>query len=384
MKPRIVLSGVNFVEGGPLAVFQDALAVLSADFLHRFEVIALVHRSDLFQVPGIQYREFPEVKGSWFARLTFEYRRCLELSRELSPTLWLAMHDITPNVSAHVRAVYCHNPAPFYRLGLREAFLDPTFALFRVFYKYLYAINIEDNDFVVVQQDWLREEFRSRYRTREVVVAHPSIPSFPIDSSSREKRTEGRYIFFYPAFPRSFKNFELALEAARMLEKQTQAFEVWITIDGSENRYAAKLRQEFASLRSVRWLGKQPRNEVEAIYSQADCLLFPSKLETWGMPISEWKRTGKPMLVADLPYAHETVGTYSGVAFVDAKEPESLVQCMSALLSGRKLSASAQEQVIQPPFARDWRELFDILLSKAVELSPGVSAAPQATGERGY
>jgi len=32
-----------------------------------------------------------------------------------------------------------------------------------------------------------------------------------------------------------------------------------------------------------------------------------------GMPITEFKATGKPILAADLPYAHETIGEYGQV-----------------------------------------------------------------------
>ena len=44
VKPRIVLSGVNFVEGGPLSVFKDALRELADHYAGRYEIVALVHR----------------------------------------------------------------------------------------------------------------------------------------------------------------------------------------------------------------------------------------------------------------------------------------------------------------------------------------------------
>ena len=97
MKPRIVLSGVNFVEAGPLSIFQDALEALAGNFLDRYEVVALVHSKALFLTSGITYLEFPAIKSSWLRRLRFEYRDCRALSRELKPHLWLAMHDITPS-----------------------------------------------------------------------------------------------------------------------------------------------------------------------------------------------------------------------------------------------------------------------------------------------
>ena len=269
MKPRIVLSGVNFVEGGPLSVFKDALQELADHYASHYEIVALVHRQSLYDIDGITYIEFPKVKSSWLRRLHFEYWGLRALSRELQPYLWLSMHDMTPNVTAEIRAVYCHNPSPFYRLGAREVLTDWKFSLFTFFYRYLYAINLRRNDLVIVQQEWLRDEFRRRYHVPNIVVAHPRIPSLFIPALHEEEHPPGRLVrFLYPTYPRSFKNVELLLQAAQILEQAgVEGFTVWLTIDGSENRYAAKLRSEYGGLRSVSWLGVMPRDRILSLYA---------------------------------------------------------------------------------------------------------------------
>ncbi len=368
MKPRIVLSGVNFVEGGPLSVFQDALRELSASFADRYTLTALVHRSELFDVPGVEYLEFPQVKSSWLRRLRFEYIECRALSVRLQPHLWLSMHDITPSVTARTRAVYCHNPAPFYRMPLGEVMLDRTFTLFRLLYRFLYGINIRKNDFVIVQQDWMRGEFRRRYGVREVVVAHPSLPEPVLQAAGPAQAN----VFFYPALARSFKNIEGLLRAAAMLEGEgAPPFEVWLTISGQENKYAAMLLREFGHLQSVRWLGLQPRSHVEELYAAAGCMVFPSRLESWGMPISEWKRTGKPMIVADLPYAHETTGGYDAVRFVAPLDVAEICAAMRGFLQGDLQVSPVRAAAIPQPFAANWYELFCILLGEGDR--PGVA-----------
>jgi len=366
LKRRIVLSGVNFVEAGPLSVFKDALQELAGHYASHFEIVALVHSRNLFDIDNVTYIEFPQVKSSWLRRLHFEYWSLRDLSRQLRPYLWLSMHDMTPNVTAEVRAVYCHNPSPFYRLGAREALTDWKFSLFTFFYRYLYAINLRRNDLVIVQQEWLRGEFRRRYRVPNIVVAHPRIPSLEIPEVHEEQQAQGGAVrFFYPAYPRSFKNVELLLQAAQILEQGgVDGFNVWLTIDGSENRYAAKLRSEYVGLRSVSWLGIMPRDRILLLYAKADCLLFPSKLETWGMPMSEFQQTGKPMLVIDLPYAHETVGTYPAVRFFPPGNPQMLADAMKSFIQGGLAFSETSAPSIPPPFAADWTELFHILLNQ--------------------
>jgi glycosyltransferase involved in cell wall biosynthesis len=381
-KPRIVLSGVNFVEGGPLSVFKDALQELADHYASRYEIVALVHRQGLFDIDSVTYIEFPHVKSSWLRRLHFEYWSLRALSRRLRPFLWLSMHDMTPNVTAEVRAVYCHNPSPFYQLGAREALTDWKFSLFTFFYRYLYAINLRRNDLVIVQQEWLRDEFRRRYQVPNIVVAHPRIPSLVIPALHEEQQPEGQAVrFFYPTYPRSFKNVELLLQAARILEQAgVDGFTVWLTIDGTENRYAAKLRSQYGALRSVSWLGIMPRDRILLLYAKADCLLFPSKLETWGMPISEFQQTGKPMLVIDLPYAHETVGTYNAVKFFPPGTPRVLADAMESFVQGRLAFSQTSAPSIPAPFAADWTELFHILLheERGAHLRPMNADSPAA------
>src|ERR1035437_5694770 len=138
LKPTIVLSGVNITNTGILTIFKDVLTSISEEYLDTYNIIALVHRKSLFDVPGVTFIEYPEIKSSWFKRLRFEYYECRSISEEIKPHLWFAMHDMTPNVRAEIRAVYCHNATPSYPFRLKEALLDWKFGLFTLLYSFLY------------------------------------------------------------------------------------------------------------------------------------------------------------------------------------------------------------------------------------------------------
>lgn len=363
MKRRIVLSGVNLFEGGPLSVYQDALTELSRNFSRDYEIIALVHRKELFSVPNIHFIEFPNIRRSWLRRVCFEYYSLRNLSKQLNAYLWLSLHDMTPTVHATIQAVYCHNPSPFAKLRWRDITDDPRYAAFVAFYRFLYRINIHRNAYVVVQQAWLRDHFRTRYPVKTVIVAHPEIPTY--EASTRESAqapSSGRdkFRFFFPAYPRVFKNAEVLLRAAELLH--TLPIDVWLTFSGEEGRYAHRLVKRFGHLPNVTLLGKLTREEVFERYEMADCLVFPSLLETWGLPISEFKRTGKPMLLANLPYARETVGTYTNVHFFDPHSSHALALLMKELSAGTLGASVSAGEPIAAPYAANWKELFDLLL----------------------
>jgi glycosyltransferase involved in cell wall biosynthesis len=365
-RPRIVVSGVNLVEMGPLAIFNDALSSLATHHGVEYEIIALVHRKALFNTPGIIFIEFPDIKSSWLKRLKFEYWTTKDISRGLKPRLWFAMDNMTPNVEAESQAVYCHNPSPFYRFDFRDLSLDWKFGLFTLFYRYLYRINIKRNRHVIVQQHWMRKQFARIYGLDGIIVSHPSVPDGLIGQNSFVRRAGAPYRFFYPAYPRTFKNVELALQAARLLERSGfYDFELWLTFDGAVNKYADVVFKEFSDVRAVRWLGLLPRERVFALYGEADCLIFPSKLETWGMPITEFKTTGKPILAADLPYARETVGTYGHVAFLDPLDPQKLADMMRAAATGEPVFAPTIADAVPASFSSDWTELWQLVLDES-------------------
>lgn len=364
-KHTIVVSALTARSMGALSIVQDCLGYLSREFADEFEVIAVLHRKALAHYSNLHYLECPNARTSYVHRLAWEYAWLGRISKGWKVRLWLSLQDITPNVRAERRAVYCHNPSPFYRLSLSDSLIDPKFALFHWVYPVLYGINLKKNDFVIVQHEWLRQEFKRRYGIGQVIVARPEGVSQYLSSGANATiPVKQAYRFFYPVYPRVYKNVELICEAVQLLNSRgIGGFEVLLTIDGSENAYARAIWRRFGDLHQLRFLGLLTRAEVFSHYGVADCLLFPSKLESWGLPISEFKAFGKPVLAADLSYAYETIGDYGRVAFFNPADATALANLMEAAVNGNLRFSSQSKVAPAEPFARDWAALFDRLLS---------------------
>jgi glycosyltransferase involved in cell wall biosynthesis len=357
----VVVSAVNFSEGGPLTVLIDCLESAAQALRPEWEIVALVHDCKLIQNQHVRCLEFPESKRSWLVRLLLEWFRFKALSRELKPDLWFSLHDITPRVDVRRQVVYCHNPSPFYRLSLREASLEPKLLLFNWFYAYLYRVNIGRNHAVVVQQEWLRAEFQRRYAHPNVVVAHPAIHALG-HHQQVQSVPSGKTVLLYPALPRVFKNFEVLCEAAARLPEIVQSqIEIRLTLDGTENRYARSVVRRYGNQPVLRFIGRQSRAEMARHYAECAAVLFPSRLETWGLPITEAKALGKSLLVADLPYAHETVGSYDRVVFLPAADSDAWAKAIGVVASGNSLLAGAVQADPARPFAKDWPQLWRLL-----------------------
>lgn len=370
MKKTLIISAVNFTEGGPLTVLRDCVAAARST-LPEWRIVVMAHDARLIDTPGVEVMAFPETKTSWARRLKLEWHGFRKLSQELKPDLWLSLHDITPRVVAGRQAVYCHNPAAFYRIGWREAFLEPKFLLFNLFYGWLYGAFVRRNRQVIVQQQWLRDEFRRRFGALPLIVAYPSVDIPPTHGQLRPGR---RAVFFYPALPRVFKNLELLGKAAEILKARgVDGFEIRLTVAGAENRYARWLKSRFAATPALRFIGRQNAQQMKQQYADATAVIFPSRLETWGLPITEAKTHGLPLLVADAPYARETVGTYDAVSFFPPHRAEVLADQMLAMIEGNWAPAGNTGITPTVPFAQDWSQLMK-LLTQDLD-SPATSAA---------
>lgn len=367
----IVVSAVNFVEGGPLTILHQCLEFL-CDFLEEhasYKVIALVHDKKLcnYSHARLEYREMKHIKQSWLRRLKFEYWDCYFISRKLKPFLWLALHDISPWVCAERQVVYCHNLSAFHRMNWNEVRFSYKLFLFSCFYSFLYRFNIHRNNYIIVQQNWLREAFVKRYKVKKerVIVAYPHKNIDPI-LKNKGKFDKGKVVFFFPSLARPFKNFEVIGEAVKLLNtKELPSFEVRLTLSGNENKYSRWIRTKYGDVKNIVFCGLLSSEEMKKFYQETDCLIFPSKLETWGLPISEFAVYDKPVIAADLPYAYETAAGLAAVSFFNPGDAEGLAKRMEEILYNKFTHfGQCNNEPILPPFCQSWKETFLWLLEE--------------------
>ena len=366
VRKRVVVSAVNIRKGGTLTVLKECLEYLSGR--KDLEVIALVHKQALCDYPGIRYIEMPWTLKSWFHRLWCEYVTMHKVSKDLGDIdLWLSLHDTSPWVEAKAQAVYCHNPYPFFEWKFRHLFQNRKIVAFSLFSRWIYRVVLKREKWVIVQQEWLRDKFLKMFpflSLSNVVVAlpkslHPEIPDLRVPG-------EGKKRFIYAAYGDVHKNFECLCRAAELLENEGfgGTFCVDMTIGPEDNLYCKWLYKKWGHIPSLNFTGFMPREELYRHYGEADCLVFPSQVETWGLPVSEFGVSGKPMLLSDRPYAHETSRGCSRTAFFDPDDPKALAHMMRRIIEGDVTVVKPNPvQPIKEPKAESWADLFKILLS---------------------
>lgn len=361
----IVISGVNLVNGGPYTIIRNCLDSLSNSIISsEYHIIALVHKKELFPKYGnIEIIEFPKAKKHYIYRIYYEYFYFKKLSKRLKPRLWISLHDMSPNVVSDIQAVYMHNASVFLKVPHKIS----KHIVFSSLYKYVYRINIHSNKFLIVQQNWLRNSFSELFQfpKENIIVARP-VQEKKIISREKKEYEKREFTFVYPSFPRSFKNFEVVCEAVKILVgKGVSNFRVKLTLDGTENVYASSVVQKYGNISNIQFVGLINPTDMGDFYLNSDCLLFPSNLESWGLPISEYKQYGRPMILVDLPYAHETASGLSKIAFFQPNNAKELSERMSEILKGETTKFKDVPQIeLSLPYTNSWNELFNYILNE--------------------
>lgn len=363
----MIISAVNLVSGGPFTILKDCLdQIVHNNICSSYKIIVLVHSKASMPVyPNIEYLEYPFPKKNWVIRMFYEYIYFYFLSLKLSPLIWISLHDMTPNVRSKYQYVYMHNPSPFFqkRKGLK---LSLKFRLFVLFYKYIYRINVKKNTAVIVQQDWFRTKIAElcEIPPEKIIVAYPELPKAFCDYDGSYNQGQ----FFFNAFPREFKNFEVVCEAANILNGGNLMrfnWNIYLTIDGSENDYSKQIVEKYKENSHIHFIGVVSKEKCEEYYKSSEALIFPSLLETWGLPISEFKLYNKKMILADLPYAHEAAGGADKVCFFNPSDAELLADIMESVIRKNDEGFKAVPvRRIKEPCCVSWASLFECIMQE--------------------
>lgn len=368
---KIVISAVNIRKGGTLTILRDCLEFLSCWGIENdYKIYALVHDKKLAEYDNINYIEIPWSIKTWGHRLWCEYVTMYSISKKIGDiALWLSLHDTTPNVIAKRQAVYCQTSFPFFKWKWQDFKFDYKIPLFSLFTKYAYKINIHKNDYLIVQQQWLKEGFSKLLNvdTNKFIIAPPERKK--IDNVAHQNETLiqiGIKNFLYVSTPDCHKNFETVCKAAELLEQKigNDKFTVKITVKGDENKYAKWLYKNWEHVKSIRFVGFLNKEALHKAYLETDCLIFASRIETWGLPISEFTSYNKPMLLADLPYAHETSHNYKNKIFFNCESYKELETKMKSLIDRGQsdIKTISYNNTNEDSNIHSWHELFTTIL----------------------
>ena len=320
MHKNIVISAQNIVSGGPLTILNQV--VQSLNFLRNKKVLLILflQKKELIshvisKSKNIKVIEIKNYKKTFFHRIYYDLIYFKNFSQKKKIDVWISLQDIIPNVKSIKKIIYCHTPVTFLKMRLIDIYFEPYTFLRCLFYNLILRFSVYKNSIIIVQQKFIKLIFRNKFKLKNIYVFRPNFSQKLLTYKNYNNKINKQYTFFYPSLPRFQKNFEIICKAAEILKNKNLNFKIYFTFYGNENRYAKYILNMSKNIKKIKFIGIKSYSEVQKIYTHVDALVFSSRYETWGLPLTEAISYNLPIIVPNLNYSYETIGDYKKVSF---------------------------------------------------------------------
>lgn len=340
MNKRIVVNATALDRSGALSILRQFVENIPEDNLNWLifvpDNISLSSSNKnvrLEPIAGVK----PMHKRFWWD--AFGLNRWL-IRNNLEPLACVSLQNTGFRVSKKniPKFIYYHQPLPFYKYKW-----NPFRAKERIlwFYKKIYPffvrLFLKDDTVVFAQLEFIKDGFQKKFNhsPEKVEIYYPSIADIHSDGNNAILLSNDLNLF-YPAAEHFYKNHSILFDALRQLNGKAK---LYVTIP-SETEHVTSV-------------GVIPFEQVCDMYLKCDALVFPSYIETFGLPLLEAARTGLPIIASDLPYAREVLAGYEGVKFVPYNDSKAWADAISKLEKGKRFKP------IDISDRAGWKQLFD-------------------------
>lgn len=297
------------------------------------EWIFVVSTPQLKEYENVKILRFPWIKRSWIHRLYFDKFVAHKLVDKYRVNEILSLQNVTiPKVKVK-QTLYLHQPLPF---------INKKYSIFENFKFWLYQNiisriifkSIKEADKVIVQTKWMMDSAIEKANvTKEKFILKPPVLNISIQETYKNDN-EYDCLFFYPASGIAYKNHEIIVKACKLLkDKGITNYKVIFTISGDEYNHIKKLKKFVVDNNlPIEFIGSINIKAVYEYYSMS-ILIFPSYIETYGLPLLEAKMHKCPILASDCEFSHEILDEYDNVYFFDPFNILELAELMKAQIN---------------------------------------------------
>ncbi|MBQ5979513.1 MAG: glycosyltransferase [Bacteroidales bacterium] len=359
----IAVSAAALTSSGALAVYKQFLSHLK-DCVGDDTYIIFKHKTmpaiDLVRVSYIDI----DIK-SFKKRIIFDWFECKKIlnKRAIFPDIIISLQNTGLLCYRRVRQiVYYHQSIPFYKNRWNP--FDRSEALL-FFYKWFYPlfvkISLRRTTDVVVQIPYMKRCFITKFKfpSEKVHVLFPDVERINVSQVVPYEWKDDKIHLVYPSTPFKYKNHSTIVKALYHIKLTNNSLYKRISIHFTfrESDYPS-LAQEIDSLevrQAFSFSPPVPHELLLSMMASSSALLFPSTIETIGLPLLEASSFGLPILAADMDYAREVLNGYGGVYYCDPNNPENWANTLESVLNESKRYMPTSER------ASSWTAFFAIV-----------------------
>lgn len=356
----VFIYDVHASESGALAILDDLYNQIRNHHDKSIKWVFIVSTPKYENTENIEVLRFPWVKKSWGHRFYFDNVTTRKLLEKYKPDRVFSLQNKGIPFYKGRQYVYLHLPFVLcdHRFNLKTD--GKKLWLYQnVISKFIFS-SLRKVDRTIVQTQWMKDALikKARVSPKKISILHPDISTNAIGEyrdDAKSKRT-----FFYPATAFTYKNHMTILKALNCAQKHGFTdYEMIFTIKRGENAYTQML-SDYAKKHSlkVKFGGQVPREKVFELYTKS-VLLFPSFVESFGLPLLEARLSGAYVLAADCPFSREILDGYKNAEFYSPLDYKKLA---GQILKLNKSTAPADKETIPVSFKDNKNCLIDVVL----------------------
>ena len=292
----------------------------------------------------------PDIKGvgyyavdttTTFRRLYFDYFSCSQLLKKIgfSPDLLFSLQNTGVfSLKNLPQCIYYHQSLPFYdrkwNFFKRE---ERSLLLCKIFYPFFVKNTIGKQTYFVAQIPYIKEGIVKHFKVAEdkVQVYMPDVESLNPSDIPFYDYGDCKKHFVYPAIPAKYKEHETLLRGLALIRDNN---DIVLHFTFSKNDYPEleDLIYRLKLANNIVFEGRIEHQKLLSMLKSSRGLLFPSTIETLGLPLLEAAFLGLPIIAADVVYANQVLENYKGVSFVNPYNYDEWAKKME-LLSKKEL-----------------------------------------------
>jgi glycosyltransferase involved in cell wall biosynthesis len=323
----IIVSATALATSGALTILNEFIDYISS--LKKYKFI-------MFVPQGIQFPEADNIcyiavaKKNWISRIYwdgFGLRKFIKKNK-LDYIYTISLQNTSINIRGN-KIVYLHQSLPFVDLKIPATNISNVkIWLYKQFYSFFIFLFVDNSTSFIVQAKWLKKILSEKHKikTDKIYVIKPKGGGvFTAEKASgyKDSVSSQKFNIIYPATPIFYKNHVVLIEAFNILKARTDINDLVlnVTFHEGEHKMFDVLVKRYDLRECVHYLGYLTREQLYKKYEQSSLMVFPSYVETCGLPLLEGASMRLPVIASDLPYANEMLEGYDGVVFVKYDDP---------------------------------------------------------------
>ena len=361
MNKTIFVNATSATEGGILTILNQFLKEIES--LNNKEIKYYVFTSIDLVTNSRNINIISDINGKKLLdRIVWDLfgMRKWAKKNNIYPDLIISLQNTGVIFNKVPQLVYLHQALPFALESKWSMLKQDEYKLwvYKNIYKRWIYLTVGKRSNIIVQTKYMKDLLvNNGYNEKNIIILHPNVSDINI-KDIKEKKYKCKYLF-YPSAEYKYKNHKIIISAVQLLAKRLTIkddFKIIFTLDKTSNTY--RNVNKYNLDKYFEFIGKVEYSQVLEYYKGCHGIIFPSYIESFGLPLEEGKIFGKKVLASNCEFSRELLENYSLASFASYNNSEIWANEIQELLN------DYEEKPINIKQIYGWNDIVQKIINK--------------------